>query len=211
MGRNSNDNIEWLQDWSIMIDALSDNDILQKPHGSCLNSTYHDRLHPHTTAIFNEPLDTQWESCNFEEYSNPYYLNQDNQNMSTISNPIKNISNPFSISTKNAKTNKNEEKDNQFCQIYDTVQHEYLKHYISPFLVTLAIRIGAVRQNNKITHFKPKLLDNLSDEQQINNRHKYGVAESFRQHPIDGNFDFPTTRAWFDYYHEFVSTVCISE
>ena len=34
---NMNTDIEWLQDWSVMIDTLSDNDILQKPHGCCPN------------------------------------------------------------------------------------------------------------------------------------------------------------------------------
>ena len=35
--RTDSEDIKWLQDWSTMINALSDNDIFQQPHGSCVN------------------------------------------------------------------------------------------------------------------------------------------------------------------------------
>merc|ERR1712176_1183273 len=44
---------------------------------------------------------------------------------------------------------------------------------------------------------------------QSNAMQKYFVASAFRRN--EGNFDAPTSRAWTEYFHEFMATVCISE
>ena len=102
---NIADDMKWLQDWSIMVDCLSDNDILQNPHGSCVNSSYQYRLHPHTIDIYDQPMDVTWESSKIDKYSNPYYLNETNYN-STQNNEIHKDpdakSNPFTL-TKHKK------------------------------------------------------------------------------------------------------------
>merc|ERR1712228_930292 len=192
--KNIDCDIEWLQDWSIMIDTLSDNDILQKPHGCCPNSTYHGRLHPHTNAIYDVPLDIMWESGEFEEYSNPTYLNENQLNASTDSAPEQ--------ITKTKTKKQSESKEEELCEIYDSIQHEYVTHYICPYLVTMSIQ-QRKQKKDRIIKFEPKLDDILEDAQRKNNLSLYDSAKLFRQHPIEGNFDCPTTRAWFEYYQEF--------
>merc|ERR1712129_167169 len=186
--------------------------MLQTPHGCCLNSTYHDRLHPHTNAIYDDPMDVLWESMIVEE---------DESTQNTESKP-QTPSNPFAM-MKASKVNKpsnnskeSEVKEEDYCQIYDTIQHEYVKQYICPYLVGQTIKNYSSQKRKQIDNdnelkFEPKLGDDLGDRIYFSECKKYYCAEQFRKHAIEGNFDNPSSIEWFEYYQEFISTICINE
>ena len=167
-----------------------------------LQSTYHDRLHPHTEAIYDDPLNITWESGEYEEL-----------NESKDASALEPAPNPFNI-TKSKSKEQSESKEEELCQIYDTIQHDFVKDYMCPYLVTMSIKNGAFRkrkQRNDELVFDPQIDDKLRELQKINKNHLCDTAEQFQQHHIEGNFDCPTSRAWLEYYQEFISTVCINE
>ena len=106
--------------------------------------------------------------------------------------------------------------EEKHVQIYDTIQHDFVRHYICPYLVTMSIKNDASRkrergENDEQLHFNPQIDDDLLDRQRTNDSYLFDAAKSFRSHPIEGNFDCPSSSAWFDYYQEFFSTICINE
>lgn len=177
----------------------------------CRQSTYHDRLHPHSRDIYDDPMSVTLERCRVDQYENPYYLD-DAANTETKEQPK---SNPFALTKQKTATTKpnpiEEDGDDGYRTIYDTVQHDYLREHISPYLVTSAIQMGSNNNTVTVKNFEPQLICDLHDRQMVNGLHQYNAAAAFRKRANEGNFDGPTTRAWFEYYHEFITTVCIKE
>merc|ERR1719461_879961 len=115
---------------------------------------------------------------------------EDDSNPDKDSDPNPPPSNPFSMTMTQAKVSKIKEEvhEEKYCQIYDTIPHDFVKHYMCPYLVSMAIKNGSTRQlkrkSDECIQFAPKLGDDLNDRQWCSELKIYQCAEQFRRHPI---------------------------
>eukprot|EP01084_Bolivina_argentea_P255970 430759_1 len=81
--QQENKSIGWLNDWLVMMNAVSDNDIRSQAYGNTLNINHHNRLHKYTNEeYFNNNDNDNYNNVNNSneydgiqtQYSPPYYV-----------------------------------------------------------------------------------------------------------------------------------------